>query len=114
MATKSPNTFNAIKDALSDGILTKDAQGYVISRISYDQVELPQGSAIDVVIFDLPVSGRMVRHITLFTPAVPEKDQHGNPFDGTDFIPPDDAPAGNEPPQVTNPDPPWRYVLAPF
>lgn len=100
-------TFPAIRNALADAILNQDTNGTALNivRVSFDHVELVGKDNPNVVIFDAPlpgVGGGNVRHITLFTVPVPEKQPNGNPFDGTPF----DPTAPDEPDPVVRP--PWE------
>ena len=79
--------FDSLRNALADAILNKDSNGVPLKiiRVSFDHVELDVPPDANVVIFDssLP-SGDTVRHITLFTKAVPAGSQDNPPTLGGD------------------------------
>jgi hypothetical protein len=80
-------TFDPIKIALADAILNQDSSNnnapLNIVRVTFDHVELAGSANPNVVIFDAPLpgdpNGGMVRHITLFTVAVPPGKQDSQP-----------------------------------
>jgi hypothetical protein len=97
--------FKPLRNALADAITNQDSNGNALNimRVSFDHVELESANANpNIVIFDAPLPGTtgMVRHITLFTAAVPQKDPNGNSLDGTPF----DA---NDNDEQDFPNPPW-------
>lgn len=74
--------FKPLRSALADAITSVDSnKKFLVAQVSFAHVEVPNITPY-LVIFDVPGTGGLVRHITLFTAAL-----DSNP--GEDFDPPD-------------------------
>ena len=89
LTSLSPAVFKLLQNALAGAILNQDDNGsplnYKIIRAAFDHVHTDPNTNPNLVVFDAPLpgfAGAYVRHITLFTPEVP----NGNL--GNNFGPP--------------------------